>query len=160
MGRKQTSRIITIGGMAAIIALVGFMIALQAEASRNNEFKKSIDQIAFDTIALTQEYKEEEDKWLDNPDNNDNTTMTSTFNQYQMRYQRLIDRAEALDTPDRYKTANAYLVEAIELEMQSNQHFLNYVISGGKSEIEKASEFASRSLVSSAEYDAAMKAAG
>ncbi|MGI0049326.1 MAG: hypothetical protein ACREAW_07275, partial [Nitrososphaera sp.] len=93
MGRKRTSRIITIGGIGAIAVLVAFMIALQVGAARNNEFKKSIDEIAFDTIALTQEYKEEEDKWLDNPDDNDNTTMTSTFNHYQMRYQRLIDRA-------------------------------------------------------------------
>ena len=160
MGRKRTSRIITIGGIAAITALVAFMVFLQVEASRNNEFKKSIDQIAFDTIALTQEYKEEEDKWLDNPNDNDNATMTSTFDQYHLRYQQLIDRAEALDTPERYKTAKGHLIEAIELEVQSNQHFLNYMISGDDNEMEKASEFASKSLVSSTEYDAAMKAAG
>lgn len=149
---------ITIGGIAAIIALVGFMIALQVGASRNNEFKKSIDQIAFDTIALTQEYQKEEEKWQKNPQ--DNSTITSEFEQYQLRYQQLIDRAEALDTPDRYKTAKGYLIEAIELEMQSNQHFYNYLISGDDSEKEKADELASQSLASSAEYDAAMKAAG
>jgi uncharacterized protein YecA (UPF0149 family) len=160
MGRKQTSRIVTIGGIAVIAALVAFMVFLQVEASRNNEFKKSIDQIAFDTIALTQEYKEEEDKWLDNPDDKDNATMTSTFDQYHLRYQQLIDRAETLDTPERYKAAKGHLIGAIELEVQSNQHFLNYMISGDDNEMEKASKFASKSLVSSAEYDAAMKAAG
>ena len=158
MGRKRTSRIITIGGIAAIAALIGFMIALQMAAARNNEFKKSIDQIAFDAIALTQEYQQVEERWLNNPQ--DNSTVTSTFEQYQLRYQQLVDRAEALDTPDRYKIAKGYLIEAIELEMQSNQHFYNYVISGDDSEKEKADELASQSLASSAEYDAAIKEAG
>jgi hypothetical protein len=158
MGKKRTSRMITIGGIAAIAALVGFMIALQIAAARNNEFKKSIDQIAFDTIALTQEYQKVEEKWLNN--RQDNSTITSTFEQYQLRYQQLIDRAEALDTPDRYMTARVYLIEAIELEMKSNQHFYNYLTSGDVSEKEKADELASQSLDISAEYDAAMKAAG
>jgi dsRNA-specific ribonuclease len=158
MGRKQTSRIITIGGIAAIAALVGFMISLQITTMRNNEFKRSIDQIAFDTIDLTQEYKKVEDRWLDN--SQDNSDMASTFEQYKQRYQQLIDRAEALDTPDRYKTAEGYLIEAIELEMQSNQHFYNYVISGDISEKEKADELATQSNFRSAEYDAAMEAAG
>ena len=160
MGRKRTSRIITIGGIAAIAVLVAFMIALQVGAARNNEFKKSIDEIAFDTIALTQEYKEEEDKWLENPDNYDNSTMTPVFNQYQLRYQQLIDRAEALDTPDRYKTAKAFLIESIELERQSNRHFLNYLITDDQAEYQKAAEFAQKSHDISGQYDAAMKAAG
>ena len=156
MGRKQTSRIITIGGIAAIAALVGFMISLQMATARNNEFKRSIDQIAFDTIALTQEYQKVEEQWQSNPDG----TITSTFEQYEQRYQQLIDRAEALDTPDRYKTAKGHLIEAIELEMQSNQHFYNYVTTGNDGEKEKADELASQSLVKSAEYDATMKETG
>jgi hypothetical protein len=157
MVRKKTSRIITIGGIAAIAALVGFMISLQIATARNNEFKRSVDQIAFDTIALTQQYQKVEEQWQSNPDNG---TITSTFEQYEQRYQELIDRAEALDTPDRYKTAKGYLIEAIELEMQSNQHFYNYVTTGDDGEKEKADELASQSLAKSAEYDAAMKAAG
>ncbi|AFU58452.1 hypothetical protein Ngar_c15180 [Candidatus Nitrososphaera gargensis Ga9.2] len=160
MGRKKrTSRIITIGGIAVIGALVAFMVALQVEAARNNEFRRSIDQIAFDTIALTQEYQKVEEKWMENPQDN-NSTITSTFEQYKLRYQQLIDRAEGLDTPDKYKTAKSHLIKAIELEMQSNQHFYNYLISGDDSEREKAGELASQSLVSSAEYDAAIRAAG
>jgi hypothetical protein len=158
MGKKRTSGIITIGGIAAIAALVAFMVALQVGATRNNDFKRSVDQIAFDTIALTQEYQQVEEKWLNNPQ--DNTTITSEFEQYELRYQQLINRAEALDTPDRYKTAKGYLIDAIELEMQSNQHFYNYVISGDESEKERSDEMASRSLASSAEYDAAMKELG
>jgi glutamine cyclotransferase len=160
MGRKRTGRIITIVGIGAIAVLVAFMVALQVGAARNNEFKKSIDEIAVDTIALTQEYKEEEDKWLESPDNYDNSTMTPIFNQYHLRYQQLIERAEALDTPDRYKTAKAFLIESIEFEMLSNRHFLNYLITEDQAEYEKAAEFAQNSHDISGQYDAAMKAAG
>lgn len=158
MGRRRVSRAITIGGVVAITALVGFMIALQVEASRNNDFKRSVDQIAFDTIALTQEYQKVEEKWLSDPQDND--TIASTFEQYRMRYQHLVDRAEAMDTPNRYKTAKGYLIEAIELEMQSNRHYYNYVIHGDDIEKQKAGMLASQSLVSSADYDAAMREAG
>ena len=158
MGRKRTSRIITIGGMAAIAALVGLMIALQIGFSANNDFKRSIDQIAFETIALTQEYQEIEQNWQSG--SVDNSTITSTYEQYQLRYQQLIDRAEALDTPERYVTAKGHLIRSIELEMQSNEHFYNYLISGSDVEKQKADAFAQQSYETSIRYDAAIKEAG
>jgi hypothetical protein len=142
----------------AIGALVAFMVSLRLEDSRNGSFKQNIDNIAFDTIALTQEYKSQEDQWIGKP--YDNSTMGPVFDQYQARYQQLIDRANALDTPERYKVAKGHLVDALEFEMQSNLHFRNYLISGDEAEREKASELASQSLLSSADYDAAIKAAG
>lgn len=157
MGRKRNSRIITIGGIAAIASLVGLMIALQIGVATNNDFKRSVDQIAFDSIALTQEYQQIEEKWQSG---SDNSTITSTYEQYQLRYQQLIDRAKALDTPERYVTAKGHLVRAIELEMQSNEHFYNYVISGNDVEKEKADAFAQQSYETSIRYDAAMKEAG
>ena len=86
--------------------------------------------------------------------------MNPVFEQYQAKYQQLIDRANALDTPDRYKVAKGHLVDAIEFEMQSNMHFRNYLISGDEGEREEASKLASQSLMSSADYDSAIKAAG
>jgi hypothetical protein len=56
MRKKQVNRLVTIAGIGAIAAIVAFMVFLRVEAARNNEFKRSIDQIAFDTIALTHEY--------------------------------------------------------------------------------------------------------
>lgn len=158
MGRKRTSRIVTIGGIAAITALVGIMIALQIGVSANNDFKRSIDQIAFDAITLTQEYQEIEEKWQSGSE--DNSTITSTYEQYQLRYQQLIDRAEALDTPERYVTAKGHLIRSIEMEMQSNEHFYNYLTSGDDIEKQKADAFAQQSYETSIRYDAAMKEAG
>ncbi|MCI0558550.1 MAG: hypothetical protein MN733_08650, partial [Nitrososphaera sp.] len=78
--RKQANRIITYAGIGAIAAVVGFMGYLQVEASRNNEFKKSIDAIAADTIALTKEYQLEEGKWTNKE--YDNSTMIAIVDRY------------------------------------------------------------------------------
>jgi len=149
---------ITYGGVAAIAAIVGFMVFLQVEAARNNEFRKAIDGIALDTIALTQEYQAEEGKW--NEKQYDNSTMIGVIDSYQPRYQEILDRAQALETPDRYKVARENLVKAVEAEMQSNQHFRNYLANDDPAEYRKSIDLFSRSLQYSADYDAAIVAAG
>ena len=158
MGRKRTSRIVTIGGIAAITALVGFMIALQVEASRNNDFRRAFEQIVIDVDALTQQYQVAEGKWLTKE--YDNGTMIAAIDQYAPRYQALIDRAEALDAPERYRTAQGYLVSAIESEKQSNEHFRIYLVTGDETEYEKSSDMLSKSLRDSVNADAAIKEAG
>src|SRR3989442_9226195 len=156
MKRKQKSRIITIGGIVAIAVLVGFMISLQVEAMRNNKFKRGFEKIVIDVNTLTQQYQAEESKWLAK----DNGTMISVINQYLPKYQELIDRAEALDTPERYKESQGYLVSAIESEKQSNEHFRNYLVTGDQQEYDRSSDLLTKSLTDSANADAAIKAAG
>jgi hypothetical protein len=153
--RKQTRQLITFGGIAAIGALIAFIVFLQMETSRNNEFKRAFERIVIDTNALTQQYTSEEDMWL----SRDNSTMIQIIDQYLPRYDELIDRAKALNTPERYKSAHDYLVSAIELERQSHQHFRNYLTTDDQSEYEKSSEMISRSLEQSVNADAAIKAA-
>jgi|SRR2546422_1218156 len=156
MKRKQKSRIITIGGIVAIAVLVGFMISLQVEAMRNNKFKRGFEKIVIDVNTLTQQYQGEESKWLAK----DNGTMISVINQYLPKYQELIDRAKALDTPERYKESQGYLVSAIESEKQSNEHFRNYLVTGDRQEYDRSSDLLTKSLTDSANADAAIKAAG
>jgi hypothetical protein len=158
MGRKRTSRIFTIGGIATIAALVGFMIALQVEASRNNKFKDAFEQIVIDVNSLTQQYQVAEGKWLTKEYDND--TMIAAIDQYAPRYQALIDRAETLDAPERYRTAQGYIVSAIVSEKQSNEHFRNYLVTGDEKEYEKSSDLLSKSLRDSTNADAAIKEAG
>jgi hypothetical protein len=154
--RKQTRQLITFGGIAVIGALIAFMVFLHMENSRNNEFKRAFERIVIDTNALTQQYTSEEDMWL----SRDNSTMIQIIDQYLPRYDELIERAKALNTPERYKSAHDYLVSAIELERQSHQHFRNYLTTDDQSEYEKSSEMISRSLEQSVSADAAIKAAG
>ncbi len=158
MGKKRASRIVTFGGIGVIAAVVGFMVFLQVENARNNEFKKSIDAIATETISLTREYQVEEGKWVDNE--HDNATMIMKIDEYSPRYQDLIDRANALDTPEKYAVAKKFLVMSIESEKQSNEHLRNHLQTGDPEEYERSVDLFSRSLQYSAEYDAAIGAAG
>jgi hypothetical protein len=154
--RKQRTRLISLGGIAVIGALIAFMIFLQVEASRNNDFKRAFEEIVIDTNALTQQYTAEEDKWL----SQDNNTMIQVIDQYLPRYDELIEGAKALNSPEKYKSAQDYLVSAIELERQSHQHFRNYLATGDESEYQKSSDMISQSLEQSVNADAAIKAAG
>ena len=158
MGKKRASRIVTLGGIGVIAAVVGFMVFLQVENNRNNEFKKSIDAIATETISLTREYQAEEGKWMDKQ--YDNATMIMKIDVYSPRYQDLIDRANSLETPAKYAVAKDYLIKSIESEKQSNEHFRNHLQSGDPKEYERSVDLFSLSLQYSAEYDAAIGAAG
>jgi hypothetical protein len=158
MGKKRASRIITFAGIGVIAALIIFMVSLQVEAMKNSEFRKSIDNLALDTISLTQEYQAEEGKWVHKQ--HDNSTMISIIDTYKPKYQALIDRAQALETPDRYVSARDSLIKSVQSEMDSNDHFRIYLVSGNQSEYDMSSELLTQSLAYSADYDAAMKAAG
>jgi hypothetical protein len=148
--------LITFGGIAVIGVLIAFMVFLQVEASRNNEFKRAFEKIVIDTNALTQEYTIQEDQWL----SRDNNTMIQVIDQYLPKYDMLVERAKALDTPEKYVSAQEYLVSAIDLERQSYQHFRNYLVTGDESEYRMSSDMISRSLEESVNADAAIKAAG
>jgi CMP-N-acetylneuraminic acid synthetase len=154
--RKQTRQLIVFGGIAVIGALIAFMVFLQLEASRNNDFKKTFETIVIDTNSLTQQYTAEEDMWL--PKNNN--TLMQVIDRYLPRYDALIERAKALNAPEKYKSAQDYLVSAIELERQSYQHFRNYLATADQSEYDKSSELISQSLEQSINADAAIKEAG
>jgi hypothetical protein len=148
--------LITFVGIAVIGVLIAFMVFLQVEASRNNEFKRAFEKIVIDTNALTQEYTIQEDQWL----SRDNNTMVQVIDQYLPKYDMLVERAKALDTPEKYKAAQEYLVSAIDLERQSYQHFRNFLVTGDESEYEISSDMISRSLEESVNADGAIKAAG
>jgi hypothetical protein len=154
--RKHTRRLITFGGIAVIGAVVAFMVFLQIEASRNSEFKRTFEQIILDTNALTQQYTTEEQRWL----SQNNNTLVQVIDQYLPRYDQLIGKANALNTPEKYESARNYLVSALELERQSYEHFRNYIVTGNHSEYQQSSELISRSLEQSVNADAAIKEAG
>ncbi|AIF84120.1 hypothetical protein NTE_02063 [Candidatus Nitrososphaera evergladensis SR1] len=156
--KKQASRAVVIAGFAAIAVLIGVMVMLQVSSAQNDEFKQKWDGIAVDTIALTREYQAEEGKWK--AGQYDNATMAAIIDKYMPRYQSLIDRANALETPERYTDARSLLVKAIQAEKDSNEHFKAYLLTGNRAEYEKTLDLFSLSLKYSAEADAAMKAAG
>lgn len=156
--KKQASRVVMIAGFGAIALLVAVMVMLQVSNAQNGVFKQKWDTIAYDSIALTQQYQAEEGKWK--AGHYDNATMAGIVDKYMPRYQSLIDRANALETPERYSEARGLMVKAIQTEKDSNEHFKAYLLTGDKAEYNKELDLFSLSLNYSAEADAAIKEAG
>ena len=86
--------------------------------------------------------------------------MAGIVDKYMPRYQSLIDRSNALETPERYTEARSLLVKAIQTEKDSNEHFKAYLLTGDKAEYQKTLDLFSLSLNYSAQADAAIKEAG
>lgn len=155
---SPVQKVALIGGFAAIGGIVVFMVLLQVSNAQNATFRQSWDNIAFDAIALTKEYQAQESKWV--AKQYDNQTMAGIVDSYMPRYQQIIDKAKALDTPDRYAESRDLLVKAIQTEKDSNEHFKTYLLTGDKEEYKKVQDLTSLSLKYSAEADSAIKAAG
>jgi hypothetical protein len=158
MPKRKASRAITIAGIAAIGAVVVVMVLLFAAERTNSEAQRSIDMIAVDVVALTRDFQTEEGKWVRKQ--SDNSSMVAVIDQYDPRYQALIDRASALEIPDRYETPRELLIKALESEKQGNLHLKNYILTGSQEEYDKSIDLVSLSLQYSADYDSAMKSAG
>ena len=156
--KNRVSRFVAIAGFAAIAVLIGIMVMLQVSNAQNDEFKQKWNGIALDSIALTREYQAEEGKWK--AGQYDNATMAGIVDKYMPRYQSLIDRSNALETPERYTEARSLLVKAIQTEKDSNEHFKAYLLTGDKAEYQKTLDLFSLSLNYSAQADASIKEAG
>ena len=158
MNRKTRSRVITITGLGVIGGAIVFLVFLQLQTMRNSQFLNSANQVAVDLINLTQSYQSEEHKWTTKQYSNG--TMASIIQSFDPRYQQLIDRANSLDTPERYKSAKDMLVLSIQTEKESNDHLRTYLLTGDETERQQSVDLLSKSYAYSGDYNAALSAAG
>lgn len=158
MRRKQRQTVLTAAVITAAGALVIFTVYPQVANARDVAFRQSWNAISFETVELTKEYQAEEGRWR--AGQYDNATMAGIVDKYLPRYQALIDRAEALDTPDKYAESRELLVKAIRTERESNVHFKAYLLTGDEEEYDRSVDLVNLSLQYSAEADAAVRAAG
>jgi hypothetical protein len=158
MRRKQRQTMLAAGVLAAAGVLVALMAYPQIANARDVQFRQSWNAIAYETVELTKEYQAEEGKWK--AGQYDNATMAGIVDRYLPRYQSLIDRAGALDTPEKYAESRDLLVKAIRTEKEGNEHFKAYLLTGDPKEYKRSVDLINLSLQYSAEADAAVRAAG
>lgn len=158
MRRNQKQMIITASVIGAVAAFAVFLVYPQIANASDIAFRQQWNAIAFETGDLTQEYQAHEGKWKAGGYSNEE--MAGLVDDYRPRYQSLIDRAEAVETPEKYAESRELLVKAIEAEMVSNDHFKNYLLTGDEEELRKSEDLLSLSLKYSADADAAVVAAG
>lgn len=156
--RNQKQMVLTIGVIGAVAAFAVLLVYPQIANADDIAFRQSWNTIAFETNDLTREYQAHEGKWKAGGYGNEE--MVSIVDDYKPRYQSLIDRAEAISTPEKYKQSRELLVKSIDAEMASNDHFKNYLLTGDEWELDRSEDLLSLSLKYSAEADAAVLAAG
>ena len=145
MKRKQKERIIIFAGLGIIVAIISFMVSLQLENTRVEAYTQSYAKIVADSRTLTQSYQSEIGKW--NSKQYDNNTMISITNQYLPKFRSLIDRTKVLQPPtEKYVKSRDFIVQSFESELQSYQHFRNFLITHNITEDNKSNQLLSDAL--------------
>ena len=155
--KHQARRIITIGGIAAIGAIVAFMVFLQIENAKAQGFANAYGAIVTDSRSVTQQYQNEIGKWQKKEYTN--TTMASKTDEYLPKFQQLVDRANRLQPTEKYKNAQDSLVKSLESERQSYEHFRNYLVTGNPAENETSTQLFTQAFQYEEQSFAAFKGA-
>ena len=145
MRRKQKERIIIFAGLGIIVVIISFMVSLQLENTRVEAYTQSYAKIVADSRTLTQSYQSQIGKW--NSKQYDNNTMISITNQYLPKFQSLIDRTKVLQpATEKYVKSRNFIVQSFESELQSYQHFRNFLITHNITEDNKSNQLLSDAL--------------
>ena len=157
--KLRKGKIVTIGGIAAIGAIVAFTVFLQTENAKAQNFAAAYGKIVTDSRSLTQQYQDEVGKWQKKEYRN--STMASKTDEYLPKFQQLVDRAKnELQPTEKYKNAQDFLVKSLDSERQSYEHFRNYLITGNPAENETSTQLFTQSFQDEERSFAAFKAAG
>jgi hypothetical protein len=121
-----------------------------ASSSSNNNnatqiFHTSYEMLINDSHSLTQSYQKEIGKWQSKQ--YDNKTMISVTDNYLPKFERLVNRAEALQpTTAKYLQAKDLYIKSIQSEMGSYKHFRNYLVTSNKTEDDISTQLLSNAL--------------
>jgi hypothetical protein len=157
--KLRKGKIVTIGGIAGIGAVVALVIFLQIENAKAQDFVAAYGKIVTDSRSLTQQYQDEIGKWQKKEYSN--STMVSKTDEYLPKFQQLVDRARnGLQPTEKYKSAQDYLIKSLDSERQSYEHFRNYLITGNPAENETSTQSLTASFQDEERSFEAFKAAG
>jgi hypothetical protein len=144
MKRRQKERIAIIIGLGVITVGLAFMFSLQLQNTKAEAFVESYGKLVTDSRNLTQNYQSQVGKWK--LKQYDNSTMVSITDQYLPKFQSLVDRAKALQPPQKFTTSRDFLVLSFQSEMESYKHFRNFLTTGLRAEDDVSTKFLSDAL--------------
>ena len=103
---------------------------------RGNEqsFASSFQSIVNETGLLAHDYDAQVQKWQRGELSNE--TLASTTDAYSPRYQELINRTNDLHAPAGYENVTSLYAKSLESELNSNNQFRDYLLTGNKTESE------------------------
>jgi hypothetical protein len=117
-------------------------------SSNNNttqSFHASYEMLINDSHSLTQNYQKEIGKWQSKQ--YDNKTMISITDNYLPEFQKLVNRAQALQpTTPEYLQAKDLYVKSLQSEIGSYIHFRKFLITGNRTEDGMSTQLLSNAL--------------
>ncbi len=144
MKKRPRGRIVTFAGLGAIGVIIAIVVFLQLENTKAQVFLESYNRLVADSRALTQQYQNEVGKW--EKKEYDNSTMISITDNYIPKFKELINRAEGMQPPDKYTEVQEFTTKSMQLEMESYEHFRNFLATGDHQEDEKSTQLLSDAL--------------
>jgi hypothetical protein len=108
-------------------------------------FHWSYEMLINDSHLLTQSYQKEIGKWQSKQ--YDNKTMISVTDNYLPKFQKLVNRAEALQPiTEKYLQAKDLYIKSLQSEIESYKHFRTFLITGNNTEDDISTQLLSNAL--------------
>ena len=90
----------------------------------------------------------------------DNETIITITDNYKPKYESLINKAKALQPPEQFQNGTDLYIKSVESELQSNNHFRNYLATNNATESKLSSKLLSDSFNYEIEAFKKLKASG
>jgi hypothetical protein len=128
---------------------IGNSISSSSNNNNNNNatqiFHESYEMLINDSHLLTQSYQKQIGKWQSKQ--YDNKTMISVTDNYLPKFQKLVNRAEALQPiTEKYLQAKDLYIKSLQSEIESYKHFRTFLITGNNTEDDISTQLLSNAL--------------
>jgi hypothetical protein len=144
---SKRSKVAVIIAMVAIVLGVGAFYLVSSSFISTQSFASSFQDIVDETGLLAHDYDTQVQKWERGDLSNE--TMASITDTYLPKYQALINRTNALQTPAGYENVTSLYARSIESELKSSIQFREYLLTGNKT----GSEASMQSLSDAFRYE-------
>jgi len=127
-------------------------------AQNSTSFVNSFENLVKKANTLSHSYHNETGKFTKGQ--YDNKTMVAITDNYLPKYQNLVSESKALQPPKQYQDATDLYTKSLESELQSNNHFRNYISTNNSTENKLSSKLLSDAFNYETEAFKKLKASG
>jgi|KBSMisStaDraftv2_1062788.scaffolds.fasta_scaffold583659_2 flagellar hook-basal body complex protein FliE len=127
-------------------------------AQNSTSFVSSFEKLVKKVNNLSQSYHNETGKFVKGQINN--KTMIAITDNYLPKFQNLVKESKALQPPKQYQNATDLYTKSLESELQSNNHFRNYISTNNSTDNKLSSKLLSDAFNYETEAFKKLKASG
>jgi hypothetical protein len=161
---QNTKDSMTLLGLSSLLIILSFTIVTYSNPSQisfaqnGTSFVGSFEKLVKKANNISQSYHNETGKFAKGQINN--KTMIAITDNYLPKYQSLINESKSLQPPKQFQNATDLYTKSLESELQSNNHFRNYLLTNNSTESKLSSKLLSDSFTHEIEAFKKLKASG